>query len=121
MPKKMSRNKRGRSTMRTTAGPRTSRVHSVKDLLSRSIGNLTSVTDRQARQGFWSEWLSLRLAAELPARISAVTEREGKLVIYSDTAAWSARLRYAILELEADIRAQDPAITQIVVRVKPRR
>jgi hypothetical protein len=121
MPKKMSRNKRGRTTMRTTAGPGTSRVHSVKDLLSRRIGNLTHITDRPARQSFWNEWLSLRLAAGLPARISGVTERAGTLVIYSDTAAWSARLRYAILELETDIRAQDPAITQIVVRVKPRR
>ena len=107
--------------MRTTAGPRTSRVHSVKDLLSRSIPNLTRVTDQVARHDFWNEWLSSRLAEPLRPRISKVAERDGTLVIYAQTAAWSARLRYAVLELEADIRAENPGLRQIVVRVSPNR
>jgi hypothetical protein len=54
------------------------------------------------------------------ARISGIAEREGRLVIFAETAAWSARLRYAILELEREIRAADPALIDIEVRVLPR-
>ena len=48
-------------------------------------------------------------------------ERDGTLVIFAETAAWSARLRYAILELQREIHAADPAVTAIEVRVLPRR
>jgi hypothetical protein len=48
-----------------------------------------------------------------------VIEREGTLVIFSASAAWSARLRYALMELEPQIRAEFPALTAISVRVRP--
>jgi len=41
-------------------------------------------------------------------------------VIFAATAAWSARLRYAVLELEREIRTADPELTDIEVRVLPR-
>jgi hypothetical protein len=41
-------------------------------------------------------------------------------VIFAESAPWSARLRYAVLELEAAIRAADPELTDIAVRVLPR-
>jgi len=40
-------------------------------------------------------------------------------VIFAESAVWSARLRYAAHELEAQIRAAQPGITQITVRVLP--
>jgi len=72
------------------------------------------------RQNFWNEWLSQHLAAEIGVRISGVAERDGTLVIFAENAAWSARLRYALAELEADMRAADPKLTAIQVRVLPR-
>ena len=78
------------------------------------------VTAQSARQNFWSCWLSDHLPAELRARVSGITEHSGKLVIFAESAAWSARLRYAVLELEREIRAADPALTGIEVRVLPR-
>jgi hypothetical protein len=81
---------------------------------------LTRVTAQASRQNFWNCWLSTHLPAEIRRRVSGVTERDGTLVIFAETAAWSARLRYAILELEREIRAADPALTDIEVRVLPR-
>ncbi|HVY79772.1 MAG TPA: hypothetical protein VG994_02225 [Steroidobacteraceae bacterium] len=42
-------------------------------------------------------------------------------MIFAESAAWSARLRYAIAELDADIRRANPAIRSVSVRVLPRR
>ena len=94
---------------------------SVKDLLARRAPVLTHVADQLARQNFWHGWLSARLAADIRSRVCGVAERAGTLVIFAETAAWSARLRFAVLELEPDIRAADPELTRIEVRVLPRR
>ncbi|TLZ06313.1 MAG: DUF721 domain-containing protein [Gammaproteobacteria bacterium] len=120
MPKKMARNKRGRSAMRTAAGPGSTRTHSVKELLSRGAPALTRVTDQAARASFWSGWLCRHLPTDLAPTVSGVVEREGTLVIFAASAAWCARLRYALEELEPEIRADFPALTAISVRVRPR-
>ena len=53
-------------------------------------------------------------------KISAVTEREGTVVVFVESAAWCARLRYALLELETQARAAAPGFAGIEVRVLPR-
>jgi hypothetical protein len=106
--------------MRSRTGPTSTKVHSVKNLLARNLPGLTRVTAQAARQNFWNGWLSERLPAELSPKVSGVTERDGTLVIFAETAAWSARLRYAVLELEREMRAADPELTDIEVRVLPR-
>jgi hypothetical protein len=120
MPKKMSRNKRGKAPMRSRTGLTAASVHSVKELLARRVPVLTRVTAQASRQNFWNGWLSTHLPPEIRSKVTGVTEREGTLVIFAETAAWSARLRYAVLELEREIRAADPALTNIEVRVLPR-
>jgi len=42
------------------------------------------------------------------------------LVVFAESSAWSARLRYAVVEIEAQIRAAHPGITEITVRVLPK-
>ena len=120
MPKIMSRNKRGKGPMRSRTGPNSAAAHSVKELLARRGPALRRVTAQASRQNFWNCWLSTHLPPEIRPRVSGVTERDGTLVVFAETAAWSARLRYAILELEREIRAADPALTDIEVRVLPR-
>jgi|SRR5579872_1277457 len=93
---------------------------SVKALLSRVSPTLTRVSDQASRQSRWRSWLSQQLPGELYPRISGVVERDGQLVIFAESAAWSARLRYAVVELEAAIRAFEPQIQQIRVRVLPK-
>jgi hypothetical protein len=106
--------------MRTRARPESARTHSVKDLLARVVPTLTRVTEAVSRQNYWHKWLSEHLPAEIHARISGVTEQHGMLVVFAESSAWSARLRYAILELEPAIRAAAPELTGIEVRVLPR-
>jgi Dna[CI] antecedent, DciA len=120
MPKKMSRNKRSRPKLRARTVLRAPPAHSVKDVLARKLPLMKRVTDQAARERFWQEWLSRHIAEPLRTRISGVVERDGVLTIFAESAAWSARLRYAILELERAMCAADPAVTTVRVRVLPR-
>ena len=106
--------------MRSRTGPISAPVHSVKDLLARRAPGLSRVTTQVARQNFWSCWFSARLPPEICPRLSGISERDGILTIFAESAAWSARLRYAVLELEREIRAADPSLLSIEVRVLPR-
>jgi hypothetical protein len=123
MPKKTVRYKRGKPPMRTRAGIKFTAApaaHSVKDLLARHGPQLQRLTDQAALQQRWREWLMEVLPAELGARVSGVIERAGTLVVFAESAAWSTRLRYALLELEGPLRAAHPQVESIEVRVLPR-
>lgn len=95
-------------------------AHSVKDLLARSVPLMSQAADQSARQAFWRPWLETRLPPGMAARITAITERDGNLVVFADSPAWSARLRYALQELDAPIREAQPDIKEVSVRVLPR-
>jgi hypothetical protein len=81
---------------------------------------LSKAADQTARQAFWRPWLEARLPPDLPSRITGITERDGNLVVFADSPAWSARLRYAVQELTAQIRQTQPDIKEVTVRVLPR-
>jgi hypothetical protein len=95
-------------------------AHSVKDLLARAVPILSQAADQTARQAFWRPWLQAHLPPGLPPRITGITERNGTLVVFADSPAWSARLRYALQELTPRIQAAQPDITEVIVRVLPR-
>ncbi len=78
------------------------------------------VTTQAARANFWNEWLSQHLPAEIRARVSGVVERDDTLVIFAESAAWSARLRFTVQELEREILAAAEGLRSVVVRVRPR-
>jgi hypothetical protein len=82
---------------------------------------LASITDQAARQRYWREWLAERLPATLCGRLAGVVETGGELVIFTASAGWGVRLRYALAELEFELRAAHPAIECITVRVLPSR
>lgn len=92
---------------------------SVKGWLERSSPLTASIADQAGRQARWRRWLDARLAGELSARITGIVERGGDLVLYAESAGWCARLRYALAELEADLRATHPSIERVSVRVLP--
>jgi hypothetical protein len=120
MPNKMPRDKRGRRQVRTAATSSTRRLHSVKDLLGAKVPTLTQVTQLARRHEFWGNWLALHLPEGLREHITEVLERDGTLTIFAESAAWSARLRYGLKELEGQLREAGPAIGAITVRVRPR-
>jgi hypothetical protein len=121
MPNKLRRDKRGGSRNSATNVSKTFRSpDSVKAVLGRSTPTLTRVSDQASRQSFWRQWLAQNLPAELTPRLSGVVEREQTLVIFAESAAWSARLRYVMQELEARIKQAQPTIQQVSVRVMPK-
>jgi len=120
MPKKMSRNKRSRPKLRARTALRPSPPDSVKDVLARKLPLMKRVTQQAERERFWQRWLSGHITEPLRARISGIVERDGVLTIFAESAAWSTRLRYVILELEREMRAADPALAAVRVRVLPR-
>jgi hypothetical protein len=95
-------------------------AHSVKDLLGRAVPFLSQAADQTARQAFWRPWLEAHLPPGLAPKITGITERDGSLVVFADSPAWSARLRYALQELAPQIRAAQPDINEVTVRVLPR-
>jgi hypothetical protein len=121
MPNKLRRDKRGGSRKSATNVSNPFRSpDSVKAVLGRSTPTLTRVSDQASRQAFWKQWLAQYLPAELTPRLSGVVEREQTLVIFAESAAWSARLRYVMQELDAQIKQAQPTIQQVSVRVMPK-
>jgi hypothetical protein len=80
---------------------------------------LASIADQAARQRAWREWLDARFPEPLRARITGVVERDGELVIFTASAGWGVRLRYALAELDGELRRARPEITRVLVRVLP--
>jgi len=121
MPNKLRRNKRGgnRNSATNVSKPFRS-PDSVKEVLGRLTPTLTRVSDQAARQTFWKQWLAQHLPSELTPRLSGVVDRGDTLVIFAESAAWSARLRYVMQELDAEIKQAQPTIQQVSVRVMPR-
>jgi hypothetical protein len=121
MPNMARRNKGGGSRFPITHGPKPFRKpDSVKDLLARVTPTLTRVSEQATRQIHWRGWLDERLPADLAMHLTGVVEREDTLVVFAESAAWCARLRFALQEIEAQIRESRPAIQQVTVRVLPK-
>jgi hypothetical protein len=121
MPNKLRRDKRGGTRqMATNLSKPFRRADSVKELLDRNHPTLTRVADQSARQKFWNQWLAQHLPAELTSRLSGVVERDDTLVIFAESAAWSARLRYFMQELQPLLKQTASTIQHVSVRVRPR-
>jgi hypothetical protein len=109
--------------MRTRAGIKSNirtPPRSVKELLGRRIPTLVRLSAEAAQQEQWGTWLKSHLPEEIGARINGVHEREGVLVVFAESAGWSARLRFALQELEHALHQEYPRITGCEVRVLPR-
>jgi hypothetical protein len=115
MPNKIKRDKRGKSRMRR----RERSADSVKDLLARNIPALQRLSEQAGHQELWRAWLDAHLPQEARVQISGIVERHDTLVIFTRSAAWSARVRFAVGEIEAALKRAHPSIVAIEVRVLP--
>ena len=121
MPNKLRRNKRGGSRNLATNVSKPFRApDSVKAVLDRASPALTRVSDQVIRQKYWKNWLADHLPNDLTTRLSGVVERDGTLVIFAESAAWSTRLRYLMQELAPLIKQAQPTIQHVSVRVMPK-
>ena len=64
-------------------------------------------------------WLSAALPAELRTALVSAVPRDRELVVTAASAAWAARLRFALAALEPQLRARQPDIVKLTVRVAP--
>jgi len=92
---------------------------SINEILFNRSG-LSRLLDSIPAQQSWAEWLRGALAAELAGHIVSAVPKNAELVVFADSAAWGARLRYALAAMRADIAARDPAISRTTVRVQLR-
>src|SRR5690349_14602803 len=101
MPNKTRHDKRGNATSRRAHGQAGRKGDSVKALLATRAGPaLGRVREQAAKQNAWRKWLEARLDAEVLPHLSGVVERGDTLVVFTESAAWSARVRYAVAEIE---------------------
>jgi hypothetical protein len=121
MPNKPPRNKARTSHFRQKTRGRSRLGSSVKGLLAGSRNTVFSrISAQKTAADEWRSWLETRLPEELSSRISGLVERDGSLTVFTESAAWSARLRFALAEIEKEVRKKSPEVTGIAVRVLPR-
>jgi hypothetical protein len=117
MPNKRKRNKKTRSHpgvggVRPIVKPR-----SLAELITQRLPGLVS----EAReQSIFLAYVRGKLTPELAERLCGAQQQEAQLVLFTESAVWAARLRYALPEVADHIRNDFPAIRQTVVRVMPR-
>jgi hypothetical protein len=119
MPKPPTRHNPSAAATVSQSSNRVKKPIGIKDLLGRSAP-LQQAIARQADRGvFWREFLAQRLPAELAAQVTQVVERDGTLSVYAASAAWSARLRFAIAEHWPAAQQAAPGLKRWSVRVQP--
>jgi hypothetical protein len=79
---------------------------------------LRRVVDSIPAQQSWAEWLRAALAHELAGHLVSAVPKNAELVVFADSPAWGARLRYALAAMQSDIAARDSAISHTTVRVQ---
>src|SRR3984885_11133374 len=90
---------------------------SINEILFNRSG-LRRVVDSIPAQQSWAEWLRAALAHELAGHIVSAVPKDAELVVFADSPAWGARLRYALAAMQSDIAARDSAISHTTVRVQ---
>ena len=120
MPNKSKPHKKHSAGIVRTSRDILNRTHSVKDLLGRVTPVLTPIAKQRIQQKNWREWLDERLGPQLAEHLTGVVERDDALVIFAESAGWATRVRYALADIEKDVRERNPAIATITVRVIPR-
>jgi hypothetical protein len=97
---------------------RRGKISSISDLLSRQPAARAVRTALDAQQQRLA-WLRDILPAELGAQLTGAVERRGTLIVYASTAAWCARLRYALSGSLMRCQEHEPTIRALQVRVRP--
>jgi predicted nucleic acid-binding Zn ribbon protein len=91
----------------------------VRDLLDKSGLTGRAIGEFVARQQSWEAFFAARLPASLAREISHVVEKDGVLTVCVSSAAWSARLKFALAECWPAVVAQRPTLQRWVVKIQP--
>jgi hypothetical protein len=116
--KKSVLEKRSRSALRSTGTSSPNAAQSLGSIMKKQ-GWLRGLEREAGAQRQWLEWLGEALPAELRRQLVNVVQKGPELSVLTASAAWSARVRFALVGLEERIRARQPDIVKISVRVAP--
>lgn len=118
MPNKPLYDKKKRRRLTATRTKYLTKPKSINDLLSNSV-LLREQSRTFAPQEAWRDWLRQQLPAQLASHLNSVALKAGQLQVFTETAVWSSRLRYALAELEGAITERNGSALRLSVRVKP--
>jgi len=90
----------------------------IKDLLSRS-GLAQAAKKFEGQQRDWRDFFAEKLEPALLEAIVHYVERDGTLTLQASSAAWAARLRFALPTFSDQAKAFRPTVKKIVVKVQP--
>jgi hypothetical protein len=124
MPKKAPQDKKPVLEKRSKSaflgpGGRLRRPAQRLDSIMKKQGWLLDLERKLGAQKQWLDWLTETLPAELGGQLVYAVQKGPELTVLTTSAAWSARLRFALAELEQQIQARQPDIVKITVRVAP--
>jgi hypothetical protein len=113
MPKRPFRNKQ---TIRPGSKPVTA-----GDLISARLPALAQRALLAPEESVWHVAVMKALGPELANKVNRCTLDSGRITVIAESAAWAARMRFALAEVESQLLAVTPGIRELAVRVRPRR
>lgn len=119
MPKPPRRLNPPRSESRGgSAGPRQA-PKQINQLLSRNKVLGAAFARQTTTQTSFESFFSGKLDPGLSRAVSHYVEQGGKLTVFVSSAAWSARMRFALAELWPQLQLEHPQLSSWTVRIQP--
>ena len=119
MPKPPARHNPKSVKSPDTRRQKTFQPSKIKDLLDKAGLTGRAIGQFVARQQSWEAFFATRLPASLTKEISHFVEKDGVLTVYVSSAAWSARLKFALAECWPAVLAERPSLQRSVVKIQP--
>ena len=117
MPNQRKRNKDAGTHSRVRSVRPIVKPQSLADLMRR---RLPALVGEVRSQSTLLAYVRGKLAPELAQRLCGAEQQQARLVLFTESATWAARLRYALPEVAVHIHRDLPLVRETVVRVMPR-
>lgn len=113
MPKRPSRNKQ---SIRPGGKPATA-----GDLISARLPALVQRALSAPETSEWQVAVMKALGPSLANKVNRCTLDSGRITVVAESPAWAARMRFALAEVEPQLRSLTPDFRELLVRVRPSR
>jgi hypothetical protein len=84
-----------------------------------AAGWLAALRRQEDGRQEWVDWLRSTLPDDLGAAVVGARLKGSVLTVHAASAAWAARLRFAMPALGAALRERAPGVESVLVRVAP--
>jgi hypothetical protein len=118
MPKSPDRHKT-KSGHNRVFPDRSRRAKSLADLLIDRHSVVAEVARQRSAESEWRVTLSKLLPESLRNKVNRLVEKDGQLFVFTESSGYAARLKFALAELENELKQALPRVTKIHVRVRP--